>query len=318
MFELKHVFLVNPMAGQGKGKALNFIKPKIEEVCNKYSLDYEICVTHAKGEGIELVRERAKTGEEIRFYACGGDGTLYDVVNGAFGYKNAQVAVIPLGSGNDFIRCFGTIDEYLVLEDQINGVPVEFDVIKCDDEIAINQCSMGMDAEVCAMQGKIKKLPLVTGEGAYYIGCLYAIVKKFHNHFTIRIDDGEEISKDCLFCFCGNSKYYGGGFKAAPLAEPDDGLLDFIIVESKLSRAKLTTLLNKYKRGEHLDWDITTFKRGKKLVIHSDHPAAVNVDGEIKYVTDTSFEIIEKGITYVVPAKSPFLKEREKRLAEIK
>ncbi len=103
---------------------------------------------------------------------------------------------------------------------------------------------------------------------------------------------------------------------AAPLALPDDGLLDFVVVESKVSRPKLVTLLNKYKRGEHLDWDITEFKRGKKLVIHSDKPAAVNVDGEIKYVTDTSFEIIEKGITYVVPAKSKFLVEREKRLAD--
>ncbi|MBE6820086.1 MAG: diacylglycerol kinase family lipid kinase [Ruminococcaceae bacterium] len=310
---MKHIFVINPAAGQGK--VLDFIRPKIEEVCKKYSLNCEIHVTERAGEGIEYVRNKAASGEEIRFYACGGDGTLYDVVNGAFGYKNAQVAVIPLGSGNDFIRLFGTKEEFLNLDDQINGVPVEFDVIKCDDEIAINQCSMGMDAEVCAMQGKIKKLPLVTGEGAYYIGCLYAIIRKFKNKFTYSIDGGEKKTKDCLFCFCGNSRWYGGGFMAAPLALPEDGLLDFVIVESRVSRPKLVTLLNKYKRGEHLDWDITEFTRGKKLVIHSDKPAAVNVDGEIKYVTDTSFEIIEKGITYVVPAKSKFLAEREKRLA---
>ncbi|MBQ7121626.1 MAG: diacylglycerol kinase family lipid kinase [Clostridia bacterium] len=311
---MKHIFVINPAAGQGK--ALNFIKPKIEEVCAKYSLDYEIHVTQKQGEGIEYVKNRAASGEEIRFYACGGDGTLYDVVNGAFGFKNVQVAVIPLGSGNDFIRLFGTKDEYMILDDVVNGVPVEFDVIKCDDEIAINQCSMGMDAEVCAMQGKIKKLPLVTGEGAYYIGCLYAIIRKFKNRFTYSIDGGEKKTKDCLFCFCGNSRWYGGGFMAAPLALPEDGLLDFVIVESRVSRPKLVTLLNKYKRGEHLDWDITEFTRGKKLVIHSEKPAAVNVDGEIKYVTDTSFEIIEKGITYVVPAKSQFLVDRAKRLAE--
>lgn len=102
---------------------------------------------------------------------------------------------------------------------------------------------------------------------------------------------------------------------AGPLAQPDDGLLDFVIVEASVSRLKLATLLNKYKRGEHLDWDITNFKRGKKLVIHSEEPAAVNVDGETKFVTDTSFEIIEKGMVFVVPAKSKFLKERKERLA---
>ncbi len=310
---MKHIFVINPAAGQGK--SLDFIKAKIEAVGKKYSLDYEMYITEKKGDGIEYVEERAKSGEELRFYACGGDGTLYDVVNGAYGYKNAQVAVVPLGSGNDFIRLFGTQEEFLKLENQVEGVPVEFDLIKCGNEIAINQCSMGMDAEVCAMQGKIKKLPLVTGEGAYYIGCLYAIMKKFHNKFTITIDDDEVVSKDCLFCFCGNSRWYGGGFMAGPLALPDDGLLDFVIVESKMSRAKLVTLLNKYKRGEHLDWDITTFKRGKKLTIHSDTPAAVNVDGECKFVTDTSFEIVEKGITFVVPKNSKFLAERAERLA---
>ena len=310
---MKHIFVINPAAGQGK--SLDFIKAKIETVVKKYDLDHEIQITEKKGDGIEYVEERAKSGEELRFYACGGDGTLYDVVNGAYGYKNVQVAVVPLGSGNDFIRLFGTQDEFLELEDQIEGVPVELDLIKCGNEIAINQCSMGMDAEVCAMQGKIKKLPLVTGEGAYYIGCLYAIARKFHNKFTITIDDDEVVSKDCLFCFCGNSRWYGGGFMAAPLAQPDDGLRDFVIVEAKVSRAKLTTLLNKYKRGEHLDWDITTFKRGKKLTIHSDSPAAVNVDGECKFVTDTSFELIEKGMTFVVPRKSKFLVEREERLA---
>ena len=313
---MKHIFVINPAAGQGK--AMNFIMPKIEEVCKKYSLDYEIHVTEKSGEGIEYVKNRAASGEELRFYACGGDGTLYEVVNGAYGFKNVQVAVIPLGSGNDFIRLFGTKEECLDLDDLVNGVPVEFDLIKCGDEIAINQCSMGMDAEVCAMQGKIKKYPLVTGEGAYYIGCLYAIAKKFKNHFTVTIDDGEPMEKDCLFCFCGNSRWYGGGFMAAPLALPDDGLLDIVLVESNMSRLKLLTLLNKYKRGEHLDWDITTFVRAKKVVIHSDKPAAVNVDGETQFVNDTSFELIEKGMVCVIPSKSQFLKDREKRLSESK
>lgn len=311
---MKHIFVINPAAGQGK--SLDFIKPRIEEVCKKYALDYELYITKDKGDGIEFVRNRAASGEELRFYACGGDGTLYEVVNGAYGHKNAQVAVIPLGSGNDFIRLFGSKEDFMNLDDVVNGVPVEFDLIKCGDEIAINQCSMGMDAEVCAMQGSLKKLPLVSGEGAYYLGCLYAIAKKFKNRFTYSIDDGEPVTDDYLFCFIGNSRWYGGGFMAAPLALPEDGLLDFVLVRANMSRAKLLTLLNKYKRGEHLDWDITTFKRGKKLVIKSEKPAAVNVDGECKFVTEASFEIIEKGMTYVVPAKSKFLADREKRLAE--
>ncbi len=307
---MKHIFVVNPQAGQGKNKAMDFIAPKIRKVCADNNLEYEIYPTKAKGDGIDFVKKRAASGEELRFYACGGDGTLYEVVNGAYGFDNVEVAVVPLGSGNDFVRYFGTKEDFLVLEDQVNGVACPLDLIKCGDEIAINQCSMGMDAEVCAMQGKIKKLPLVTGEGAYGLGCLYAIATKTKNRFTITIDDGEPMTLDALFCFIGNASYYGGGYKAAPLALPDDGLLDFVVVESVSSRAKLLGLLKPYKAGEHLSWDITHFNRGKKLTVHAAVPAAINVDGECQYVTDATFEIVEKAMKFVVPRGSKFLKDR--------
>ncbi|MCQ2477540.1 MAG: YegS/Rv2252/BmrU family lipid kinase [Clostridia bacterium] len=307
---MKHIFIVNPQAGQGKNRAMDVLKPMVEETAKKYNLDYEIYPTKEQGDGIRYVKERAATGEEIRFYACGGDGTLYDVANGAYGFDNVEVAVVPLGSGNDFVRYFGTKEDFLKLDDQIEGTVCELDLIKCGDELAINQCSMGMDAEVCAKQGTIKKYPLVTGEGAYYIGCLYAIAKKVKNRFTVTIDDGEPFTLDALFCFIGNASYYGGGFRAAPKALPDDGLLDFVIVRSVSSRLKLLKLLNPYKKGEHLDWDITKFVRGRKLTIHAETPAAVNVDGECQYVTDASFELIDKGIKFLVPKGSEFLKKK--------
>ena len=310
---MKHIFVINPVAGKGRSAAM--IMSSIEQACKRNNAEYEIYLTRAQGDGITYVRERAKTGEELRFYACGGDGTLYEIVNGAFGFKNAQVAVIPLGSGNDFIRLFGTVDEFLVLDDQINGVPVLLDVIKCGDEIAINQCSMGLDAEVCAKQSTFKKLPLVTGEGAYVASSLYGLCRKVSNNFTVKVDDEEPQTNQYLFCVAANSRWYGGGFMAAPNAFPDDGLLDFLIVKKSISRLKLLTLLDDYKAGKHLGWDFARMVRGKRITIHSDSPAAVNVDGECHYVTDCTFEIIENGITFVVPAKSPYLIDRAARLA---
>ncbi len=305
---MKHIFIINPVAG--KGKAVATIEGKINDVCRKLGVDYEIYITEAAGAALKYTKKRASSGEELRFYACGGDGTLYEVVNGAFGFPNAQVAVIPLGSGNDFIRLFGTKEDFLALENVINGVPTSLDVIKCGEQIAINQCSMGLDAEVCARQANFKKIPFMPGEAAYYAASLYSLMTKVKNKFTISIDDGEPFTQNCLFCLGGNSRWYGGGFKGAPLAIPNDGLLDFIIVESNMSRLKLLTLLNPYKAGEHLDWDITKFVRGKKITIHCDTPAAVNVDGECQFVTDSSFEIIENGIVFVVPQNSAFLTEK--------
>lgn len=308
---MKHIFIINPTAGKGKFYAE--IKPKIEECCKRNGVDYEIVATKGPRDGVEIVKSRAASGEEMRFYACGGDGTLYEIVNGAYGFKNAQVAVIPLGSGNDFIRLFGTKEDFLNLDNVVNGVPVELDVIKCGDEIAINQCSMGMDAEVCARQADFKKLPLMSGETAYAAAAVYSLARKVKNTFTISVDDGEPFTWDCIFCVSGNSRWYGGGFKACPDAMPDDGLLDFILVEKKCNRIKLLTLLNKYKAGLHTDWDMTHVVRGKKLRIQCARPAAVNVDGECSYVQDCTFEIVERGITFVVPKGSDFLNFRTQR-----
>ena len=92
----------------------------------------------------------------------------------------------------------------------------------------------------------------------------------------------------------------------APKAVPDDGLLDFIIVRKTVGRLKLAGLINAYKRGEHLDWDFTTFLRGKKMHIESKEPAAVNVDGECEYVTESTFEILPSALNFVIPVNSSY------------
>ena len=309
---MKHVFVINPGAGKGKGKTVAFIEPMIRDYFSKNGGDYEIHVTTEPYEGIDFVRKYPEGEETVRFYACGGDGTLFEVVNGAYGKKNVQVAAIPLGSGNDFIRLFGTKEQLVNVEAQVTGKPLQLDVIKCMDKIAINQCSMGLDAEVCAKQGTFKKIPLLSGEAAYTASLLYCFIGRMKSTFTVTIDDGEPFTQPTLFCFCGNSRWYGGGYMAAPHAMPDDGLLDFVIVKKAVSRVKLLSLTQKYKNGEHLDWPITKFVRGKKMTIHSEKPAAVNVDGECEYVTDCSFEIIEKGITFVVPSSSTYFEDVEK------
>lgn len=305
---MKHVFVVNPAAG--KGRAAQVIVPKIEDYFSKNNLDYLIHLTSAPGEGIEFVKKTAaESNEPMRFYACGGDGTLFEIVNGAYGFPHVEVAIIPLGSGNDFIRLFGSKELFMDMDGLVNGVVRTLDLIRCGDLIAINQCSMGFDAEVNANQATFKKLPLLNGESAYVVSMLYCFFKKLNNVFTITIDDGEPFTQNTLFCVAGNSRWYGGGFKAAPLALPDDGLLDFIIVKKSMGRLKLLTLVNKYKQGLHLDWEMTRFVRGKKIRIQSDTPAAINCDGEKLMSREFVFEIIEKGIKLVIPKNSPYLKK---------
>ena len=303
---MKHLFIVNPASGKGfsEGEFCSSLEKELKALNIE---NYEIHVTTAPGDGESYTRKEVLKGEPIRVYACGGDGTLYEVVNGCAEQKNAEVAAIPLGSGNDFIRIFGKKEDLLNIADHINGTPMEFDLIKCDDHYAINQCSMGIDAEVCAKQASFKKLLFLSGEGAYTAALLYCFIGKMKSRFTISVDDEKPYTQDVLFCVGANSRWYGGGYMAAPKALTYDGLLDFIIVKKDCPRIKLLSLINVYKQGKHLDWERTRFVRGKKIHITSEKPAAVNVDGECKYVTESTFEIVEKGIKYVVPANSDFL-----------
>lgn len=308
---MKHLFIVNPMSG--KGVNTETFCNEIERAVKACGVeDYEIHVTTAARDGLEYAKKEVDKGEPIRVYACGGDGTLYEVVNACAEKANAEVAAIPMGSGNDFIRIFGKKENLRNIKDHINGTTMEFDLIKCGNEYAINQCSMGLDAEVCAKQADFKKLPVLSGEAAYTASLLYCFIGKMKSTFTIQIDDDEPFTSDVLFCVGANSRWYGGGYMAAPKALTYDGLLDFIIVKKDCPRIQLLGLINKYKRGEHLDWDRTIFKRGKKINVKSAKPAAVNVDGECSYVTESTFELVEKGIKYVVPACSDFLERVEK------
>lgn len=300
---MKHIFIVNPVAG--KGKAVNAYISTIENYIKEKNLDAEIYVTKASRDGLRFVEERAKSGEEIRFYSCGGDGTLYEVVNGCYKYPNCQVANIPLGSGNDFCRLFGKNTN---LDDHVNGIPMKLDLIETDGAVAINECAMGLDSEICIRQIDYKKLPFVNGELAYTLAALGCIIKgKTKNQFKITIDDNEVFEDDYLFCYIGNSRWYGGGYQAAPHAMPNDGFIDCIMLRCDRSPIKLLPLVDVYKKGQHLDLDITNVRRCKKVKVESRNPAAVNVDGECAYVTEREFKLLESAITFVVPKGSQFL-----------
>lgn len=303
---MKHLFIINPKCG--KGISYERCAEGIKQTMNEMGIEnYEIHVTEGPRDGYEYAKKEVDKGEHIRVYACGGDGTLYEVVNACACKANAEVAAFPLGSGNDFIRIFGDKKDLRNVADHVNGTVMDFDIIKCGDEYAINQCSMGLDAEVCAKQSYFKKFPFLSGELAYTVSLLYCFIGKMKSRFTITIDDEEPFTQNVLFCVGANSRWYGGGYMAAPKALTYDGLLDFVIIKKNMSRIKLLPLIDKYKKGQHLDWDITTFKRGKKVHIKSEKPAAVNVDGECQYVTESTFEIVEKGIKFVVPACSDFM-----------
>ncbi len=305
---MKHLFIINPNAG--KGKAFETVMPKIKEAAAERNIEYKVYVSKSSQDTHDYCKRIGESGEETRIYACGGDGTIYDIVNAVYGYDNIEFAAVPLGSGNDFIRLFGTKEQFADIGAQMDGTAIKIDAIKCGDRIAVNQCSMGFDAEVCSKQADFKKIPWLTGESAYTASLVYCLKSKTSNRFTVTIDDGEPITDNFVFAFCGNSRFYGGGYQAAPYAVPDDGLLDFSIVRA-MKLPRLITQIGNYKKGRHYKWPETTYVRGKKMTIHSDIPASVNVDGECDLVTDSTFEIIPSAYSFVIPTTSSYIEDRK-------
>lgn len=296
---MKYVFIVNPVAG--KKKAGEFI-PEIEKICRAKGVDYEIYRTSGAGDARKYTRQLGESGEEVSVFGCGGDGTLFEVINGAVGFDNLRVGTFPLGSGNDFVRNFGKKRDFLDVLSQLEGESRKIDLIKCGEKYAVSQCSMGLDAEVCAKQAAFKKLPLVSGEMAYTASLVFCILTKSSNVFEISIDDGEFVTYDLLFSLCGNARYYGGGYKGTPLAICDDGLLDFVIVRKDMPVIKFLKVMGDYKAGKHLDWDRVVFKRGRKMTVRSKKFSAVNVDGECEFVKERTFEIVPEAINFIFPS----------------
>lgn len=305
---MKHIFVINP--NSGKGHAYDIVMPKLNAALEGRELDHVIYVSKSSEDTSDYCKKWAASGEKIRIYACGGDGTIYDVVNAVYGFDNVEFAAIPLGSGNDFVRMFGTKEQFTDIGAQIDGTPIKIDAIRCGDRIAVNQCSMGFDAEVCVKQADFKKIPWLTGESSYMASVLYCLWNKRKNKFKVIIDDGEELDGEFLFSVCTNGRYYGGGFMAGPYAVPDDGLLDFCIIRT-MSIPKFLPKISQYKKGKQCDWVETKYLRGKKLTIKSEILAAVNIDGETDMEKEVTFEVIPSAFNFVIPSTSSYIEDRK-------
>lgn len=297
---MKYLFFINPNAGKGKNQ--KSIISDINEYFRNNGGDYEIIETRFKGDAEQTVREYVNTGEQLRVFACGGEGTAYEVANGIHGFDNAEMGVIPCGSANDFLKYFEAREPFRDIKSQIEGEATPIDLITADDRVCINGCSVGMDAMVARDMHLFKRWPLVGGAFSYEL----AIVRNF---FTRRLGveielslDGEDFKKvRCLFAVLANAPFYGGGYKGAPDAVPNDGELDFTKVDA-ISHFKVLRFLGKYKKGKFAQFPFCQKKRGFTMSFKSQKPIAVNLDGEIEECTSKTFSIKTAAMRFIIPS----------------
>lgn len=317
---MQHIFITNPAAGQGKAESV--FTAKIIETSKRLGIQYIVHRTMGVGDGERFIKKfisnRTDNDNEIyRFYACGGDGTLNEVLNGAFGAENIEIGLIPTGTGNDFVRNFKNVKNFLNVEKQIKGEPIDVDVIKYKSDVnieyiegdvgerySINMINMGIDASIVYHAGELKKLPLISGSVAYLGGIAKSLVRKETANIKIEFDDYTEYEGNALLVAIGNGKYYGGGFQGTPLAVPDDGYLDVSIVRD-LKRREIIPLISKYRKGTHLNIadaeDKVYYKKCKSLVLRNISQSSFCVDGEIKRGGDIQITLLPKSLKLSIP-----------------
>lgn len=295
---MKHLFIINPAAGSRDRTPI--YTSEIEKICKPRNLDYRIAVSQCPGDCCRLAREAAETGEEVRLYACGGDGTLNEVASGAAGYPNAAVTAYPGGSGNDFVKLFSDPNAFFDLERLLDAEEVTFDMIRCNDRLSLNICSVGLDARIGTDVANYKRFLFLQGFRAYLASTLINVIRGISEHYVVEIN-GETIDAEQTFvCVC-NGRFYGGGFNPVPEADPTDGLLDVLVVK-KVRRLQVPGVVGKYKAGKYRQLpELVRHFRTDRLMIHADRLTPINLDGELRRAKDISISVAAEKVRFFYP-----------------
>ena len=295
---MKHLFIINPAAGKYDHTAE--LSNKIREILGRLGLDWSIRVSKEPGDCTAITKEAAASGEETRVYACGGDGTLNEVVCGAAGAENLAVSHLPCGSGNDFIKNFSEPSAFFELERLLDPEEAKLDLIQVGEDHSISICSMGIDARIGTEIQRYKRLPLVSGKGAYNLSTVVNLIKGIHRHYVVELNGQTIDDRFTLICVC-NGRYYGGGYCPVPEALPNDGKLEVLLVK-KVSRLQVAGIIGKYKVGRYADFP-EVFRRftTDRVLIHCDREEVVNLDGEARWGKDVEIRLSDRKLRFFYP-----------------
>lgn len=272
--------ILNPASDQGR--AIHE-QEKIERLAIAHS-EADVVLTERRGHATELARQAVLDGYDL-VVAAGGDGTVHEVLNGIMheGKAGAMLGVIPIGSGNDFAFPLNIpLNVTAAVEHLFTGTAHTVDVARIEDENGRfayfdNNFGAGIDAAVV-----IKKEKMVNARGfwLYFWSALHTLIVYGDRPNVIIQFDDEIIQHPMALMAVGMGPRGGGGFFLTPDAKQDDGCIDSCTV-SLSNRAVFTSLLVKSIKGNHVNAKQVTMRKNKRIILQSDRPLPIHIDGEI-------------------------------------
>lgn len=278
----KYTFILNPQAGKGAGLRL---RERVYKAAKEHTSDFELIETSAPGDATRIARDSSSTS----VVAVGGDGTVHEIANGILGTEKV-LGIIPVGSGNDFIKSIGIpkdIDEatsclFLQRVARVDVGRLEIRTNSATDQgnssqsIFVNGVGIGFDAAVAE---RTHHISWMSGSLLYIIAVLQTLGRYKSPEFVTSVDGRKRNSRNLLIAV-GNGRCAGGGFYLTPDAKVDDAMLDICLIDD-ISTFSIVKLMPRVMRGNHGKSAAVKFERGKQISVCMSSPVSVHADGEI-------------------------------------
>jgi diacylglycerol kinase (ATP) len=287
---MKLKMIYNPMAGRGRarkhvGKGLAYLREHGDDVD---------CVPSASPADLTRIAAESSRGEWDRVVVCGGDGSLHLAVRD-FDLQRGTLALLPLGSGDDFARVAGIPRTIIGACDAIlYGKTREVDVATANGLRYLGVAGLGFDSEVAEYASENAKF--LRGSLVY----LYSILRVLPRFTPHRVRMNSMRSEEIMFACVGNTRQYGGGIRITPSARIDDGLLDLCLVH-RTTRVQLLRTLPRAYTGSHVESPFVETARAPQFTFESERPMDVYADGERLTRTPVTFALATRKLRIVVP-----------------
>jgi diacylglycerol kinase family enzyme len=313
----KHLFIINPVSFRMEAEIDAFILQVQRQFDEVIKAEYDICVSNFPRHAIRIVRQyviQAGPDTPVRVYAVGGDGILFDCLNGMVGLANAELAPVPYGRTNDFVRAFGE-----GRENTFKNIPllaaaptIPTDILRCGSNYALNLCTVGLESfanfRALDLQKKLKKWPGFLRDRrniynmTYYIGAVMAMFDKkvLGQKYDISID-GKDMSGTYTNVNISNGPCCGGDKSPVFTAIPDDGIMDILMLRER-SPLQVSTRLVAYTKGHYDRFpDDFTLRRGTNVSFRSKDPLIINLDGDSFFDTNVTVDLVKGAVKIAAP-----------------
>jgi YegS/Rv2252/BmrU family lipid kinase len=289
--------IVNPAAGGGRSAKL--AGPALARLREK-GLQIDVIASTGTGHAVQLAREAYDQGYR-RFLAVGGDGTAHEILNGVFAgrasVERIALGLLPLGTGNSFLRDFAQNGAEASMQALIEGRKRSVDLIRlkhaAGEIYSFNLLSVGFTADVAALTNRMFK-PF--GHLGYLLGVFVRVLQLRRRSLALRCDDDQEWDeRRSLFLTFNNSKYTGGTMLIAPHADPTDGLIEFVRW-GPIGRLGLLRMLPRLYDGTHIEHPLASRRAVRHVEFNAAVPVDIMIDGEVATLECRSLDILPAAV----------------------